>query len=142
MVIGAGSIGSHAAATLAIFLVALCGCSRSGQVPVAGRVVFDDGEPVRTGRIEFRGREQRVRATGSLDNEGFFRLQSDDGADGLPPGEYDVVVVQLVIVEKRSLAEHGHGRQLPRRYADYYTSGLTASIPPQGATDLELVVKE
>lgn len=125
----------------AMSLAAVVGCG-GGRVPVAGRVVFDDGEPVRTGRVELRGRDQRVRAAGMLDSEGRFRLVTDDGRDGLPPGEYDAIVVQIVIVEHRSLEEHGHGRPLSRRFADYFTSGLTVSVPDQGTADLEIVVDQ
>jgi len=126
---------------VAMSLATVVGCG-DGRVPVAGRVVFDDGEPVRTGRVELRGREKRVRAAGTLDSEGRFRLVTDDGRDGLPPGDYDAIVVQIVIVEHRSLDEHGHGRSLSRRFADYYTSGLSVSVPDQGASDLEIVVDQ
>jgi hypothetical protein len=130
----------HGCAMLVVLLLS-CGCGGSGQVPVAGRVLFEDGEPVQSGRIEFRSRSQSVRGTGELDAQGRFRLRTDDGTDGLPPGDYDAVVVQMVMVDKLALAEHDdHGRPLSRRYADYYTSGLEATVPPQGTTELELTV--
>ena len=125
----------------AMLLATVVGCG-GGRVPVGGRVVFDDGEPVRTGRVELRGRDQPVRAAGTLDPDGRFRLATDDGRDGLPPGEYDAIVVQMVIVEHRSLEEHGHGRPLSRRFADYFTSGLTVSVPDQGTADLEIIVDQ
>ncbi len=128
------------ASSLALLLLLASGCGGSGHVPVAGRVLFDDGEAVRTGRIEFRARDQPVRGTGTIDAEGHFRLQTDDGKDGLPPGEYDAVIVQMVIVEQLSLAAHGHGRQVPRRYSDYYTSGLAVEVPQDGTTALTLTL--
>lgn len=80
------------------------------------------------------------RAVGVLDAEGRFRLRNDDGEDGCPPGDYDVVIVQLVSVEHRSLKSHNHGRPLPRKYADYYTSGLKATVPEAGIEGLVLEV--
>lgn len=141
------------AAWFAAALLSLAsGCGGSGLVTVAGKVVFEDGEPVRTGRIEFRRSSPdsasaagstataQQRAVGVLDAEGRFRLRNDDGEDGCPPGDYDVVIVQLVSVEHRSLKSHNHGRPLPRKYADYYTSGLKATVPEAGIEGLVLEV--
>lgn len=136
----------------AALLILASGCGGSGLVPVSGKVVFEDGEPVRTGRIEFRSSSPdsaaaaggtavaQQRAVGVLDADGRFRLRNDDGEDGCPPGDYDVVIVQLVSVEHRSLKSHNHGRPLPRKYADYYTSGLKATVPEAGTQALVLEV--
>ncbi|TVQ04356.1 MAG: carboxypeptidase regulatory-like domain-containing protein [Planctomycetaceae bacterium] len=122
-------------------LLFLVGCGGPIRVPIEGNVRFSDGEPVRTGKIELRGREPGVRAAAVLDDEGRFALRTDDGALGLPPGDYDVAIVQIVLVEHRSLEEHGHGRPLSRKYADYFTSGLTASVPESGIRDLVITVE-
>ncbi len=140
------------AACFAVAILTLASGCGSGLVPVTGKVVFEDGEPVRTGRIEFRksspesaAATQSVaaaqqRAVGLIDAEGRFRLRNDDGEDGCLPGDYDVVIVQLVSVEHRSLQSHNHGRPLPRKYADYYTSGLKATVPETGVEGLVLEV--
>lgn len=125
----------------AMLTLGAAGCGGQALVPVAGQVIFEeDGEPVRTGRIEFRGEAPNARAVGVLDSEGRFQLRTDEGKAGCQPGEYDIVIVQLVSVEHQSLESHDHGRPLPRKYADYYTSGLQASVPEAGVEDLVLRV--
>ncbi len=125
---------------LACGLSCLVGCGGE-SVPAAGRIVFADSQPVRSGKVEFRGKTERVRGSATLDEDGRFRLRGDSGQDGIPPGQYDVIVVQFIVVENRSLAEHGHGAPVPRRYADYFTSGLTAEVPTGGTTDLVVTVE-
>ena len=41
----------------------------------------------------------------------------------------EVVVVQIVLTEDLAADLHTHGRTVPRRYADYYTSGLRVTNP-------------
>lgn len=120
-------------------LGATVGCGGPKSVPVQGRVEFSDGQPVRSGRIEFRSHDATSRAMGEIGTDGRFALTTADGVAGLPPGDYDVIVVQLIITEDLPLHAHadgGHGRSVPRRFADYYTSGLRATVTADGPNDL------
>ncbi len=56
------------------------------------------------------------------------RPRKHAGVHGLPAGDYEVVVVQLVLTDHLAASEHSHGKTVPRRYADYYTSGLKVSL--------------
>lgn len=103
------------------------GCSPGG-VPISGQVLFDDGEPVRSGRIEFRHRETRHRGMGTIDDQGQYDLADMDGGRSFRPGTYDVIVVQMIITRDLTLQQHDHGRPVPRSFADYDTSGLQADI--------------
>lgn len=106
-----------------VVIVASLGCSASGPPP-SGIVRFEDGQPVESGSIEFRELETGERFSGRISGGGSFELQDQSGDLSFPPGEYEVVVVQIVLTEDLASESHQHGRTVPRRYADYYTSGL------------------
>lgn len=123
------------------FLLLFVGCTGSSNVPAEGRVLFADQTPVRSGKVELRSADSPMRAVGVIDSEGKFVLQTDDGREGIPPGDYEAVVVQFIVTEDMSLGTHGHGGAVPRRYSDYYTSGLKLSIPDSGSRELQLIVE-
>jgi hypothetical protein len=117
------------------------GCGGSGNVPASGRVVFSDQQPVRSGKVEVRAASGNARGIGTIDNEGHFSLKGDDQRDGVPPGDYDAVVVQFIVAEDLSVADHNHGRPVPRRYADYYTSQLRVTVPENGTDKLLIEIE-
>ena len=94
-----------------------------------GIVRFDDGQPVQSGSVEFRSLGDGLRFAGKISGDGSFELQDQDGTRSFPPGDYEVVVVQIVLTEDLAAESHQHGRTVPRQYADYYTSGLRVSNP-------------
>lgn len=106
----------------AILLVSI-GCS-GAKHSAGGIVQFDDGQPVQSGSIELRSLADGFRYASRIANDGTFTLADQDGVVGCPPGDYEVVIVQIVLTEDLAAADHQHGRTVPRRYADYYTSGL------------------
>ncbi|KAA1261904.1 hypothetical protein LF1_44650 [Rubripirellula obstinata] len=99
-----------------------------------GRVLFDDGSPVQSGSVEFRSLADGSRYASRIAADGKFALTDQDGDVGCPPGDYEVVVVQIVLTEDLAAEAHDHGHTVPRRYADYYTSGLRVT----NAKDSEL----
>lgn len=106
-------------------VVTLTGCS--SQHPATGIIEYTDGDPVQSGSIEFRSLETGARYAGRIASNGTFALRDQDGNESLPPGEYEMVVVQIVMTEDVAAADHDHGQTVPRRYADYYTSDLRYS---------------
>ena len=113
--------------TSILALALVPGCSR--QVgPTDGQVLFQDGSPVQSGSIEFRNTKTKKRFASRIGSDGKFHPVDKRGDPGLPPGEYEVVVVQMVLTEDLALENHTHGGTVPRRYADYYTSGLFKQI--------------
>lgn len=129
---------------LGALLLSVIGCSgnNNGTVPVYGKVVFDDGQPARIGNVEFRkivkagSDETRLIARGKIESDGSFLLTTFEPNDGAIPGNYDIICQQLVITEDRSFESHNHGRRISPVYADYGTSGLSASIlTPKGPDD-------
>jgi len=110
---------------LGILLITI-GCSTSGPPPL-GIVRFDDGQPVQSGSVEFRSLDNGLRFAGRISSDGSFELQDQNGNRSFPAGDYEAVVVQIVLTEDLAAEEHQHGRTVPRQYADYYTSGLRIS---------------
>jgi hypothetical protein len=123
-----------------ILLVTLLGCGKLDG-PTSGVVRFDDGTPVTSGSIEFRRRSDKARFASRISPQGMFQPASLDGVVGLPAGAYEVVVVQIVLTEDLALEAHSHGNTVPRRYADYYTSGLKVDIDPSQVKRIEIVVQ-
>lgn len=111
--------------------VLLCaGCNRSSGT-YRGVVKFEDGSSVRSGSIEFRSLDDGSRYASRIASAGGFQLTDQEGDFGCPPGEYEVVVVQIVWAEDLPADAHEHGHTVPRRYADYYTSDLRVVVPEQ-----------
>ncbi len=121
-------------------LVALVGCSRPVG-PASGVVKFNDGSPVKSGSIEFRRTSDRERFASRIALDGTFQPADQDGKIGLPPGTYDVVVVQIVLTEDLVKEAHTHGQTVPRRYADYYTSGLKVDVEENQADPIEILIE-
>jgi len=118
-----GQWGADFLLPLVAALACISGCgSQSGTA--AGVVRFADGEPVRSGSVEFRSLAEGARYASRIANDGTFTLTDNDGTIRCPSGEYEVVVVQIVLTEDLAADAHTHGRTVPRRYADYYTSDL------------------
>ena len=123
-----------------VLCVALVGCSQS-SVNSKGKVLFEDGQPVQSGSIEFRSINSGQRYTSRIDRQGNFELRDEQNRAAIVPGEYDVVVVQIVLTEDLPLEMHTHGQTVHRRYADYHTSGLTTRVQADQAEPIKVVVK-
>ncbi|MEM6366658.1 MAG: carboxypeptidase regulatory-like domain-containing protein [Planctomycetota bacterium] len=110
-----------------IHLISLMvGCSNN-DASSSGVVQFSDGSPVQAGSIEFRNLIDGSRYTSRISTQGQFTLRDADNQANLPEGDFEVVVVQIVLTEDLALEDHVHGQTVPRRYADYSTSGLRYS---------------
>jgi hypothetical protein len=123
----------------ALLLILVAGCSQiAGNYE--GQVLFDDGSPVQSGSIEFRSLSDNARYASRISSDGSFKLTNQDGVLGCPPGEYEVVVVQIVLTEDLAAEDHQHGRTVPRKYADYYTSGLRATNADVPNTPIQITI--
>lgn len=120
-------------------IVLVMGCS-SQALPNAGKVSFDDGEPVRSGSIEFRAISDGMRYSSRIGRGGEFQLTDADGEKGISPGDYEVIVLQIVLTEDLAMEQHQHGHTVPRRYADYYTSDLRCTVAENQTGPIEVVV--
>lgn len=134
--------------------VAGCGDGRPATYPVEGVLRFEDGRPVTFGAVEFRSPAERLTARGKIDERGHFRLTTFADGDGAVAGEHQVIVTQNVSSAawqqsgahaEQSHALHGpqaahRAALVPRNYADYSTSGLTATVEAESANRITLEV--
>ena len=123
-----------------LILVVFAGCGRPVGI-TTGVVKFSDGSPVSAGSIEFRRIDDKSRYASRIAPAGTFQPADQDGSIGLPPGTYDVVVVQIVLTDNLALENHTHGHTVPRPYADYHTSGLRVDVDEEVTTPLEIVLE-
>lgn len=131
-----------------------CGKSRPETYPVEGMLRFEDGRPVTFGTVEFRSPTERLTARGKIDARGHFRLTTFVEGDGAVAGEHQVVVIQNVSAAawqqnvahaQQARSVHGphdghHAALVSRRYADYATSGLKATVEAANANRVMLQV--
>jgi hypothetical protein len=105
---------------------ATVGCDRSGHATVTGNVKRADGSPIVGARVIARDEQTGTSRTGETDSQGAYELGESSSADGVPPGNYSVVVLP----ERLSLsAERGSKRvEIPEKYQKHSTSGLTFSV--------------
>jgi hypothetical protein len=108
-------------------LLLLCGCSQ--KVPLKGKVTFkDDGSPLTAGFVIFS--TPVFQARGEIQKDGTSRVSSARENDGLPPGQYDVHIVNA------SLEKEGGNNDSPggwillvdEKYDSPQTSGLKLNV--------------
>jgi hypothetical protein len=118
----------------ALLLVAVgCHGGSAPQAAVFGKVSFH-GMPLRGGTIVFipdpsRGGSGPL-ARGTIQTDGSFHLQTEDGAAGAPAGWYRVTVMAI-----DGFAYAGPGAYVPRsllpdKYRDPDLSGLVCEVKP------------
>jgi len=126
----------------AVFLFCFVGCG-SDQVttyPVKGRIVFQDGSPVRTGTVELESKQFDTTATGSINHDGTFLLGTYTPNDGAAEGQHNVIVVQMIINDGSIKHTVDHGLAVPPRYGDYDTSPLTVRVQPIEENEIVLTL--
>ncbi|MDR1960474.1 MAG: hypothetical protein LBQ54_15800 [Planctomycetaceae bacterium] len=113
---------------LICFCLGVSGCNH-GKVPLKGKVTFsDDGSPLPTGIVIFS--TPTFQARGEIQPDGTFRVSSTGENDGLPPGEYDVNIVNASIAKEGSNSDKPEGWILlvDEKYDSARTSGLKLKV--------------
>ncbi len=106
-------------------LLAIIGCAKDPhpeRFPVSGTVKFSDGQPVRTGIVEFIPVDGSLTATGQIETDGTYQLSTIANEDGAVPGDYIVVVKQFIFYDKIPEHKHDHGGDVDTVYADERTT--------------------
>ena len=106
-------------------LVLIVGCSSSDLANVSGKVVSHDGAPVVGAQLTARSAESGKWGSAVTDQEGRYSLSSAAEERGLPPGAYE-----MIIIEDRGDVDAPAAKTIPRKYSDAATSGLSFSIKP------------
>ena len=139
---------SRMAMALGAMVGVVAACNGSGALlPVAGRVVFEDGAPVSFGVIEFVPQAGGAAARSAIGSDGRFTLRTA-GRLGAVGGEYCVYVVQPTVVEGVEPHEHrrhGPGTQ-PRlvhsQHGQRGRSDLQAHIDSDTGDELVITVRD
>ncbi len=89
----ASRLGMLAAIGLIVFTI---GCGKSnGLVPVSGTITYSDGTPVHAqiANVTFQPAGEGKGATGTLAEDGTYKLTTLEPDDGVAPGKYKVTIV-------------------------------------------------
>lgn len=116
---------------LFVALLFMCGCSKDPhpeRFAVSGTVKFTDGQPVRTGVVEFIPADGSLTATGRIETDGTFKLNTIANNDGAVPGDYVVVVKQFIFYDKIPEEKHDHGGDVDTVYADERTTPFKFTV--------------
>lgn len=134
-----------------IFLTAGCGGAGLKTYSVEGRVVYDDGSPVQGGIVSFEtdqgnaadGEPATINATGTVEPDGSFRLITNRQFEGAVVGVHRIAVSEAPSTGSDFDAMQKSSRKqpvIPRKYASFDTSGLTATVEPK-ANSITITVK-
>jgi hypothetical protein len=122
-------------AVLVAVFVAGCGSSGTGTIPIRGEVLFN-GAPmlnVPQGVVRYMPRrpDSGRQASGRIRPDGSFVLTTFKNADGVVPGEYDVVISAYSSqpLSREQVESSGGGAPprliIPKKYIDPTTSGIS-----------------
>jgi hypothetical protein len=114
-------------------LTLLVGCSGSDRGQVVGQILRQDGTPVIAARDTARSDKTGKWATSSTDAEGRFALGTAENEEGIPPGDYYVI-----IVEDRGGMENPRPATIHEKYASPGSSGLTVSVAAGQTAELNV----
>ncbi len=145
--------------SLGILLLGLAGCggaNNSSQLPETAPVmgvVNLNGAPLQWATVTFvpSGNTKGVECVGLTDESGKYSLKQIRGSEGVPPGEYRVVINQLVTSEgapykpgsEIAPITAGAVEALPLKYSNVEKTTLTANVSQSGGEfPFELQVKK
>lgn len=122
--------------------------NRPKRAPAAGTVFYKE-QPLDGATVIFLPQGHNDAAVGKTDASGRFTLQTFDPGDGAVPGEYKVTVVKLETTaaaprsDDEPVSEEAEPKSLiPVKYGKPDTSGLTASIPDSGDSNLTFKLED
>jgi hypothetical protein len=119
-----------ASAIVLSFLSSGCGDSGPEKARVYGKVTYK-GQPVPKGTISFQAVDPEGRnATGLIQSDGTYELQTEDPGDGAILGDYKVSISArenevLMYIPKKPVPPK---RLVPEKYENPETSGQTATV--------------
>lgn len=142
-----GRWAAVAAAAIGMIGPALAGCGSSGpeMARVYGKVTYQ-GQPVPKGTISFVPVDavNGNPATGVLQSDGSYTLQTVEPGDGARLGEYRVAISTITedqILDYIPKTPPPKPKPLiPEKYSDPATSGLTATVK-SGTNDIPFVLQ-
>ena len=123
-------------------LFAGCSNKKFKTYAVEGKVSFDDGEPVKSGRIEFYQPEQDISARATIREDGSFVIGTETSDDGAVAGEHQVMIMQMIMPGELGMTPQEHGAHIDERYSSFSSSELTYTVEKNNKNFAEFVVKK
>ena len=123
-----------------IFSVLLfAGCRKTSsdpaRTPISGSVVYD-GEMLRAGIITFTSEDDPFRQTACMIfSDGTFSVEN------VPKGKV-LISVDTATVSPELGGSAEFYREIPKKYADMETSGLSLDVPPGGLTEYVITLQK
>ncbi len=110
----------------------IVGCAPSDRSPVSGRVLSHDDAPLVGATVTARANDTGKWGSGVTDAEGRFTLGTQTPGEGLPPGEYYVIILE----DRGDLNQRP--ATIPERYSKASASGLTLTVKPGESAQLDI----
>jgi hypothetical protein len=108
---------------MALTLIGNQGCGSSDRASVTGKLLRSDGSPLVGARIIATSAETGKSAYGTTDKDGEFTLGVVQEGDGVPPGDYKVMIMEdLGDPDNRSRPT------IAAKYRNPEMSGLSLSV--------------
>lgn len=127
---------------MSIALLTGCDSDPGGPKTVSVKgVVTLDGAPVEIAQVIFIDDANQYPAYSPTDAKGNFSLRLSEEKMGAVPGTYKVQVSKTLLTgggSDEGGAEVSLSYGLPKKYANFMTSGLTFTVPEAGANDVKL----
>lgn len=139
----------HSIVALAVAAALAVGCSESDRLetaPVTGQVTYN-GKPVPTGSVMFVPEDGGPSATGEIDTEGYYTLQTYEEGDGAIPGRHKVVVTALQSAGGSGLPEDsidglaGMESIIPDKYSSHKNTDLVFTVEADKENTIDLKLK-
>lgn len=105
-----------------------------------GTVAFEDGTPVKFGRVEFFNKDAEVSARGSIQADGTFVIGTETNDDGAVAGDHQVLIMQVIAPSGSRVTPHEHGAHISHQFATFRSSGLSFTVKPKVDNVAEFVV--
>ena len=124
-------------------LIVVVGCGDAASV--TGTVKLADGAPLTSGLVTFESATTNV--VGNLDEQGRFSLFQSRPGDRVPPGTYRGMISYDTSSAESNVDVLAGGQQntnflpFPSKYTSYETSGLTLTVQPGKAVQLDIVLE-
>jgi hypothetical protein len=129
--------------SVAALALTACGSTGPGMAQVSGKVTYN-GNPVTKGTVSFQSTTPDGRnATGMIDPDGSYRLQTENPGDGALVGDYIVVISArdnpiLDYIPKTPVAPK---LLVPAKFENPATSGLKATVK-SGSNPIDFPLKD
>jgi len=127
---GAGRLAAFVSALVVASTSPGCGPSGPEMARVSGTVTYE-GKPVPLGTVSFVAKDANGRnATGAIQSDGSYTLQTEKPGDGAQVGEYAVTIsaTEAPLLDYIPPKPVPVKRHVPEKYEKPDTSGLTATV--------------